>query len=77
MNDRLPEVIVNADLARLADPPPSRTRRALLALACLNVLAGVGVLVLGEGWLAVVLAASNVGCFMLLARLIDARRGAA
>ena len=73
MIDRLPEVVVNADLARLADPPPSRSRRLLLGLAWLNVAAGAVALVLGTGPLAVVLAVGNVFAFMLLAWLVDGR----
>ena len=72
MNGRVPEVIVNADLARLADPPPSRVRRAVLALACLNVLAAVGVLVLGSGPLWCLLGAGNAVAFVALTVMIDA-----
>ena len=71
--DRLPEVIVNADLARLADPP-RRPVSLLLTLARLNVAAGACALVLGTGPVAVALAAGNVFAFMLLARIVDGRR---
>jgi hypothetical protein len=66
-------VVVNADLARLADPPPSRVRRAVMALAWLNVLAGAGVLVLGSGPVALVLSAGNLTAFVLLTWLVDGR----
>lgn len=76
MNDRLPEVIVNADLARLADPPRRRCS-LLLTLAWLNVCAGASALIFGTGPVAVWLAAGDIGAALRLARIADARRGAA
>lgn len=71
MNDRLPEVIVNADLARLADPPPSRVRRAVLAIAWGNVVAA-NLALLGGGPIGYVLAAGNAVTAVTLGALTDA-----
>ena len=68
---RFPEVVVNADLARLADPPPSRARRGLFVMACGNWLAAVVVLVAGAGVAAWVLAAGNVVAALAVSRIVD------
>ncbi len=67
---RYVEVVVNADLARLADPPPSRVRRAVMALAFGNLLAAVLALT-GDGPIAYVLAGGNAVMFVAVAVMTD------